>query len=229
MNLIGLYKCICGANHTGMNCENLIDPCTALQPCKNGATCHVISDLNFTCACAEGFAGRLCTDRTTLGFDGTASMTVTVPESAFSNISFSFQTIFSKGILVSQSGAWTLFLDAGKLGLMCVGSSSCEIGKTGMFTNSDWHRVGVLYNGTFVTANTTTDNCTVACGSSRTRREVSPESKLVIGADAGDSDREKFVGSIRDFSLNDVTYYPGIVSKILYACRALYQLFRVRN
>lgn len=214
-NLVARYNCLCDSNHTGVNCESLIDPCTALTPCRNGATCHVISDFNYTCTCAEGYAGKLCTDRTTLGFDGTSSMTLPAPPSS-SNISFSFQTIFPEGVLVSRSSSWTLSLVSGKLRLACV--DSCEIGNPGMFNDFDWHRVGVLFDGSTVNANVSANGCIVSCGSSRTRRTVTAEPMLVVGADAAeDSEQMKFVGSIRDFSVNDVKYYPGIVCSVCFS------------
>jgi hypothetical protein len=189
-----------------------VDPCTALTPCRNGATCNVISDFNYTCACADGYAGRLCTDTTTLGFDGTSSMTVIVPQSADS-ISFSFQTSFREGVLVSQSDVWVLSLVDGKLKLKCMDSTECDVGEGRLFSDSNWHRVRVLYNGSSVSGNTSSGapRCKDVCGASRTRRAVSSmQSKLVVGAE--------FVGSIRDFTVNDgKVYYPGtILPLILY-------------
>ena len=210
--MIAQYNCICDSNYTGVNCESLVDPCTALKPCRNGATCRVISDSNYTCTCAEGYAGRLCTDRTTLGFDGTSFMTVPVPSSS-SKISFSFQTNVPEGVLVSQSSAWTLSLVSGKLQLTCM--DSCQIEQPGTFNDFNWHGVGVFFDGSSVTANVTASRCTAQCESSRTRRSVTAESSLVVGADAAEDSKEaKFVGSIRDFSVNDVTYYPGIVYSV---------------
>ncbi len=148
-NLIAAYMCICGSNHTGVNCDKLLDPCTALTPCRNGATCHVTSDFNYTCACADGYAGRSCTNATTVGFDGTSSMTLTIPQTTI-NISFSFQTIFREGVLVSQSNAWLLSLVDGKLQLVCTDSRRCDFGEPGMFSDSNWHRVEVIDNGSVV-------------------------------------------------------------------------------
>ena len=232
-NLIGEYRCICDSNHTGVNCETLVDPCTRRTPCRNGATCNVVLDFNFTCTCADGYAGRLCTDTTTLGFDGTSSMTIAIPQTT-NRISFSFQTSFREGVLVSHSGTWALSLPDGKLRLACMNSDGCEIGETGSFSDSSWHSVGVVFNSSSVFANTSFGKCNVVCGASRLRREVpSADSKLVVGADTGDSDGTKFVGSIRDFSVNDVKYYPGIVAlhtvfqSILYTCTVLLPAYKL--
>ena len=196
-----------------------MDPCTALTPCRNGATCHVNSN-NYTCACAEGYAGKVCTDTTTLGFDGTSSMTLPAPQSS-SNILFSFQTIFPEGVLVSQSSSWTLSLVSGKLKLKCV-MDSCEIENSGMFNDFNWHQVGVFFDGSTVSANVSSNGCMLPCGLSRTRRSVTADSRLVVGADAAeDSEQMKFVGSIRDFSVNNVTYYPGIVCSVCFSRRLL--------
>ena len=209
-NLIGEYRCICDTNHTGMDCESLVDPCTRWAPCRNGATCDVLSDFNFTCTCVDGYAGRLCTDTTTLGFDGTSSMTIIIPHTT-NTISFSFRTNFREGVLVSHSGAWALSLLNGKLRLACMDSDGCEIGETGSFSDSSWRGVGVAYDSSSVFANASFGECNVECGASRGRRSLSrAESKLIVGAHAGDSDGAKFVGSIRDFSVNDVKYYPGV-------------------
>ena len=137
-------------------------------------------------------------------------MTLTIPQTTI-NISFSFQTNFREGVLVSQSNAWILSLVDGKLQLVCTDSRRCEFGESGMFSDSNWHRLDVIDNGSVVSANASAGHCAIECGRSRTRRDTTPDSMLVVGADAGDSDRAKFVGSIRDFSVNNVKYYPGIV------------------
>ena len=216
-DLIAQYKCNCSSNYTGKNCDIRIDPCTALSPCKNGAVCHVISDFNYTCACAAGFVGKLCTNRTTWGFDGTSSISVPISENT-ANISLSFKTIFPDGALVSQSSSWALSLVSGKLRLMCGTSSTCEVMETGVLTDSNWHRVQVLTNESHVTAMVdSSQSCVKHCRSSRVRRADDSRSKLVVGANAGDSDQPKYVGSIRDFSVNDVKYYPGLLSFLFHS------------
>ncbi|XP_028394701.1 protein crumbs homolog 1-like [Dendronephthya gigantea] len=213
-NLIAQYKCICDSNYTGVNCENMIDACTALSPCKNGATCNVTSDFNITCTCAAGFSGKFCTNRTTLGFDGTSSMTVSISETT-ANISFSFRTIFSNGALVSHTSSWALSLVFGKLILACGASSSCEVRESGVLTDSNWHRVKVVMNESHVTAEVgSSKSCVQRCGSSRTRRAVDSSPKLVVGANVGDSNQPKYIGGIRDFSVNDVKYYPGVAGVV---------------
>jgi hypothetical protein len=79
-----------------------------------------------------------------------------------------------------------------------------------MFTNSNWRKVEVLFDGSSVSANVSKTICNVSCGTSRRRRAASSE--LVVGADAGDTGQPKFVGSIRDFSVNNAKYFPGIVT-----------------
>ena len=81
-----------------------------------------------------------------------------------------------------------------------------------MFTDFNWHTIILLLDGSTVTARVGSDhNCSKACSSSRRRRNVASNTQLVVGADSGDSERPNFVGSIRDFSVNDVKYYPGTV------------------
>lgn len=207
-NLIAQYKCICDSNHTGMNCEKLVDPCTAMAPCKNSATCLVIPEYNYTCACAEGYAGVHCTDITTLGFDGESSMTISVTQPT-NSISFSFQTQSSEGVLVSQSETWVLALVLDTLEVLRTDSPECKIGEPGTFTDSNWHKVELLIHSSSVTVNVSNGIGRVNCGTSRTRRAVSPHSQLVVGADSGATNLPQYVGNIRDFSVNDVKYYPG--------------------
>jgi hypothetical protein len=39
-----------------------INPCDAL-PCLNGATCQIVSDVEYTCVCAPGSTGTNCDGR----------------------------------------------------------------------------------------------------------------------------------------------------------------------
>ncbi|XP_046845735.1 protein crumbs-like [Xenia sp. Carnegie-2017] len=211
INMYGTYRCVCNETFTGRNCDIILNPCDTLSPCDNNAICNVTSDYNYTCTCTEGFAGRQCKNSTIVGFDGTSSMTVDISE-APSNISFSFQTIFANGVLVSQSGLWTLFLTNGQIRLTCdTVLTMCNVlGDLNEFTDSNWHQVSVNLNGSLISVHVdSNESCSLTClSSSRRRRNADTSKQLVVGA--GGDNLPNFIGSIRDFAVDDRKYYPGV-------------------
>ena len=209
-----MFSCNCTANFTGYRCEKRVDPCTAFKPCRNGGTCTP-QGYNFTCACAAGFAGDTCTDETTLGFDGTTSMTLRLGEASALNVSLSFRTIFADGVLLSESTKWTLALTSGKLEVTWLDSVLFELGSGGAFSDSRWHSVSLVVNEVSISASVGKATCVQRCSNKTDippalTAALSSGTRLVVGGTPGTSERSGFIGSIRDLAVNDVTYYPGV-------------------
>ncbi|CAC5387763.1 NCAN [Mytilus coruscus] len=51
------YKCTCDAESSGVNCE--CKPCMP-NPCRNGGTCTVLGENEYSCKCIPNTAGRYC-------------------------------------------------------------------------------------------------------------------------------------------------------------------------
>lgn len=211
--------CVCDSNHTGERCQSRIDPCTAYQPCQNRGNCTVTSDFNFTCSCPEGFAGDTCINKTTLGFDGTTSMTISLAEVSF-NISFSFQTVLPDGVLVLEPTKWTMALRSGYLEVIWGNSVLFSLGSENSYSDSQWHMVLLSVDQNYISAAVDQGTCSENC-SNKTKlpmeksAALSTETKLFVGGASGAWDRSNFTGSIRDFMVNEQQYYPGVSGVVL--------------
>lgn len=54
------FNCKCLPGYNGEHCEHVVDLCTEMKPCQNGAVCSQIGVNNFTCSCANGTYGKRC-------------------------------------------------------------------------------------------------------------------------------------------------------------------------
>ncbi|XP_068183908.1 protein delta homolog 2 [Antennarius striatus] len=54
------WQCTCEAGWAGRFCDKDLSVCDQQQPCRNGATCLMEDNGEFTCLCPEGFHGRKC-------------------------------------------------------------------------------------------------------------------------------------------------------------------------
>jgi len=58
---VELYVCDCPPGFYDRDCSQF-NPCSS-APCFNGATCVILSGVQYRCTCAEGYAGRFCERR----------------------------------------------------------------------------------------------------------------------------------------------------------------------
>lgn len=52
------FSCTCPVGYTASMCEIALPNACDDQPCRNGATCSLLTLKNYTCACAIGFRGE---------------------------------------------------------------------------------------------------------------------------------------------------------------------------
>ena len=78
------YECLCPPGVLGTNCEVAIPNLCQPNPCLNGGTCErsVNQRKNYTCYCAEGLAGRNCTENVTSSSVVILSSSVNLPSSS---------------------------------------------------------------------------------------------------------------------------------------------------
>uniref|UniRef100_A0A7E4ZYZ5 Glycosyltransferase family 92 protein n=1 Tax=Panagrellus redivivus TaxID=6233 RepID=A0A7E4ZYZ5_PANRE len=61
---INSYSCDCPALYIGKFCEERIQFCTKMfNPCRNGAKCESLDEIDYKCHCEPRFTGRNCTTR----------------------------------------------------------------------------------------------------------------------------------------------------------------------
>ena len=53
INEVGSFKCACRGGYTGNDCDEDLDECTVLKPCKFGAVCATPEFNSFTCSCPD--------------------------------------------------------------------------------------------------------------------------------------------------------------------------------
>ena len=53
--------CVCPPGYAGPSCEQVIDRCVAMEPCRNGGLCtNTNTSTLFQCRCPIGFKGKIC-------------------------------------------------------------------------------------------------------------------------------------------------------------------------
>ncbi|XP_078025025.1 protein crumbs homolog 1 isoform X2 [Epinephelus lanceolatus] len=233
---IGGYTCHChkqsqdGVLYGGVNCDVRLVGCEGHE-CQNQGSCYPFlldRTHGYTCSCAPGHTGPLCTTPTTFSFERRGYLLLQSPlvDAAVScNITLSFKTILPRALLFQRNSRGLLLsleLDEGRLRLMLrkEASAGAEAESPSQVlelphnvTDGEWHTVEAVL-GNWVLSLTLLDDAgscgsqschTVAPVQSNLARLVSPPQNTYIGGVLQDSNGHSedspvpaFIGCMRD-------------------------------
>ena len=105
--MIADYKCYCEENFGGKNCSVPLTGCQEVE-CLNGGSCtpglRGETDHYANCSCTEGYDGDRCQVQTTFSFKGDSFITVQTDRDEGYELSFSFRTTLSNGVVAIGQG-----------------------------------------------------------------------------------------------------------------------------
>ena len=156
--MIADYKCYCEENFGGKNCSVPLTGCQEVE-CLNGGSCtpglRGETDHYANCSCTEGYDGDRCQVQTTFSFKGDSFITVQTDRDEGYELSFSFRTTLSNGVVAIGQGPtfFTLQLLDGKLKvhsnmLQEIEGVTLSSGNGNHLNNTEWQKVYLAFNST---------------------------------------------------------------------------------
>ena len=214
-NLIGRYECNCTEDFTGTDCQYYKDICATVKPCSNGASCHLVDNYDYHCACPAGFMGRNCTTSTTASFLGLGIWDTGATVN--SNFSFSFITTLPNVFLARMKHKSKNFDLYFSNHILYIKSSDKaierEIAHDMKLTDGHWHKITVsLAENYYIRVHVDKQKCVHSNCSLPSETNPLTFTNVLVG---GGGSKSNFTGCMQDVMSDGAYLVPSENGKLI--------------